>query len=516
MGGVRESATDSVQSAGEAPQRARGQASQAAQREAGRLVSPSPTRAGLTPEGVVALQRSAGNRKTRSFLVQGGRALARTAAEQEFAITHEGKVESVQEFVSGVPQLKDDDVDEFVLWNFLVDSTVVRRGHKATIDPVAQRWADELAADPNLGVRVIGYASVTGGVALNEDLARRRAESVRDHLVELGVSEDQIVIDSSGSRLPMDEGSSPQSLARNRRVEISKFVATTLAGSQADLDPGLNVQVTALKSQVSSNLKDRLDDDRIVFTLGPASVQATIQSSSFNPDIEVGAIQFVTSDVRRGAYSAADANGEVADFHAPPIAAIDYDHCLNAFAPCRDVALAKDPFSGDPGGAFTTVRPSPTPQDLLFLTSPHVAFPETVDVPGQGPAVFTAGQWQMTFTVLLVARKGSLVIPLGDHAEWDLDVGIRMIVGPDPKQLSRQLTTSVSVNSRTGVLATGAIPDIEQAMTRPTTDLRLAMMDRLCKPTILPLPGLGSTFDANLEQVQEELRRAAGQLLQGL
>lgn len=275
-----------------------------------------------------------------------------------------------------------------------MDSTVVRRGHRAVIDAVAQRWATELSADPNLGIRVIGYASVTGGVALNEDLAQRRAEAVRDHLVDLGVPEDQILIDSSGSRLPMDQGDSPQSLARNPRVEISKFVAATLAGSQAELDPTLDAQVTALKATVTASVEDQLRDGHIVFTLRPTVVQA--------------------------------------------------------------------PFSGTPGGIFTTVKPSPTPQDLLFTSGPHVAFPTRIDVPGQGPTVFTGAKWKMTLSVVLVARKGGLIVPLDARVDWDLDVSIRMIVGPDPKGLSRSLTTVVAVNSQTatGFLANGPIPDL--------------------------------------------------------
>ena len=187
------------------------------------------------------LQRTVGNRAAAALLSTGRDPelrLARSTAEQAFAFAHEGQVESTQIFAGGVPQESETDVDEFVLWNFLVNDTTVRKKHKEKLDPVAQRWAAELAADPRLRVRVLGYASVTGGAVLNDDLARRCAESVRDHLVGLGLSEDQIVIDSSGSRLPMDEGTSPQSLARNRRVEVSKFVATTLKSSLSESRTG--------------------------------------------------------------------------------------------------------------------------------------------------------------------------------------------------------------------------------------------------------------------------------------
>jgi outer membrane protein OmpA-like peptidoglycan-associated protein len=465
-----------------------------------------------------SLQRAVGNRAVGALLTAGRLQLARTPAEQQFALTHGGQVESVQSFINGVPQLKEEDVDEFVLWNFLVDSDVVRKGHKEKLDPVAGRWANELTADPNLGVRVIGYASVTGGSAHNEELARRRAESVRDHLVDLGVPEDQILIDSSGSRLPMDEGESPQSLARNRRVEVSKVVLTDVAQSQSDLDSGLDVHVSSMNITVDSGVDDSLLDDHIVFSLKPTVVQAVLQSASFEPDVEVGMLQFVTSDLRRGFYSAADASGEVLDFNAPPIAGTDYDHCLNAFAPCRDVTLAKNPFSGDPNSPFSTVRPSPGGQNLLFVTRPEVAFPKEIKVPGKGRAIFTAGQWRMTFTVLVLARKGTTVIPLDAIAEWDLDVSISMIVGPDPKNLSRQLTVTSSANgnANTGFLAVPPGFDIEAAMTRPTCNLRETLMDRLCKPTITVSADGATDIRDQIEQAEEELRRAAGRVLPGL
>ena len=464
---------------------------------------------------LIALQRAAGNRTVGAFVNARRRQLARTPAEQQFALTHEGQVESVQSFVSGVPQLNEDDVDEFVLWNFVVDSDVVRRGHKQALDPVAGRWANELTADPSLGIRVLGYASVTGANEHNEELALRRAESVRDHLVELGVPEDQILVDSSGSRLPMDEGDSPQSLARNRRVEISKVVLTSIAQAQSDLDPALDVRVSAMQMQVGGGVRDSLRDDHVVFSVRPTTVQAVIDSKSVVPDVEVGMLQFVTSDLRRGFYSAADADGEVLDFHAPPIAVADYDHCLNAFAPSRDVTLAKNPFSGDPRSPFSVVHPSPGPQQLLFVTEPEVAFPKTIEVPGSGPAIFTAGLWRMKLTVLVLARKGTSVIPLDGIGEWDLDVVISMIVGPDPKTLSRQLTIVSATNSNalSGFPITPAF-DLEQAMTRPTCNLRETMMDRLCEPTVTATIDAGADIRREIEEAEEELRRAADRVLQ--
>jgi outer membrane protein OmpA-like peptidoglycan-associated protein len=438
------------------------------------------------------LQRAAGNRAV-------GRVLARAASEQQFALTHEGQVESTQVFLGGVPQEAETDVDEFVLWNFLVNRTELRKGHKEKLDPVATRWASELTADPKLRLRVLGYASVTGGTALNEDLARRRAESVRDHLVELGVPEDQIVIDSSGSRLPMDEGTSPESLARNRRVEVSKFFATSLKSSLSDLGGGIDVRVEDLDIDTSAGLQDSTDDTQTTFRFGdvPQVIRARVRVVSGDPDLEVGFLQFATADFRHAGYSDADANGEVADFHVPPDTAIDYDHCLSDFGACRDVRFARLPFSevDAPGQPKRVARPSSRATTITFDTRPEAVFPNEIAISKGRRGILTAVLWKMQFKVLLVARKGEAIVVL-DQAEWEFRAAARMIVGPAPKQLSRSVTAVSEADGRSGFLATRPLPDVDRAMSMPTCTLRTRMMNQLCKPTISASPGgLGAEFD---------------------
>jgi outer membrane protein OmpA-like peptidoglycan-associated protein len=446
-----------------------------------------------------------------SVLARSPRKLARTGAEQQFALAHEGQVESTQVFVDGIPQENEEDVDEFVLWNFLVNSDVVRRGHKAKLDKVADRWAAELTADPLLRIRVLGYASVTGGTTLNDELSQRRAESVRDYLVGRGVPEEQIVIDSSGSRLPMDEGTSPESLARNRRVEISKFVATTVKDSLTDLGSGIEIKVRALDFAANTNLKDRVDGANVSFSLGKQRVRAQLEVKSSDPDVEVGFLQFVTKDVRLAGYNDADADGEVADFHVPPSSFTDYDHCLNAFGACRDVKFAKLPFSltNRSGEPRRTTGPGGSPVDIFFETEPEIVLPIHIAVPERGGGVLTQVAWKMQFTIALVARKGDMIVPLKEHVEWDLSTLISMIVGPVPKELSRSLRAISEVNSRTNFFATRPLPDVERAMSLPTCTLRERMMNQLCKPTVhVADGGIGEEFDAELQRAMRELEDA--------
>jgi hypothetical protein len=121
----------------------------------------------------------------------------------------------------------------------------------------------------------------------------------------------------------------------------------------------------------------------------------------------------------------------------------------------------------------------------------------------------------MTFTVLVLARKATTIIPVDAIAEWDLDVSISTIAGPDPKSVSRQLTVTSSANgnTNTGFLAVPPGFDIEAAMTRPTCNLRETLMDRLCQPTITVSAGGATDIRDQIEQAEEQLRRAAGSVL---
>jgi hypothetical protein len=324
---------------------------------------------------------------------------------------------------------------------------------------------------------------------------------VRDHLVSLGVPEDQIVIDSSGSRLPMDEGTSPESLARNRRVEVSKFFATSLKTSLSDLGGGIDVRVEDLDIDTSAGIQLVTTDKETTFRFGagPQVVRARVRVISGDPDLEVGVLQFATADFRQGGYSDADAGGEVADFHVPPDTAIDYDHCLSDFGACRDVRFAKLPFSqvDRPGDPLRRVaRPASTATTITFDTRPEAVFPNQIQISKGRRGVLTAVLWKMQFKILLVARKGEAIVPL-DQAEWEFRAAVRMIVGPAPKGLSRPVTAVTEANGRSGFFATRPLPDVDRAMSMPSCILRTRMMNQLCKPTISASPGgLGPEFDA--------------------
>jgi len=69
-------------------------------------------------------------------------------------------------------------------------------------------------------VRLEGHADERGSTEYNLSLGQRRAESVRNYLVGLGVSESKLRTLSYGEERPADRGHDEYAWAKNRRVEL--------------------------------------------------------------------------------------------------------------------------------------------------------------------------------------------------------------------------------------------------------------------------------------------------------
>lgn len=101
-------------------------------------------------------------------------------------------------------------------------------------DTALRGMASARRADCTTQVTVTGHTDSTGSVRRNRQLAQQRATAVRQHLVSLGVPQDEIVIGGAGE-------SAPQSASENRlnrRVTIV-FVASPRAPLPAAI-PAVN------------------------------------------------------------------------------------------------------------------------------------------------------------------------------------------------------------------------------------------------------------------------------------
>jgi peptidoglycan-associated lipoprotein len=85
---------------------------------------------------------------------------------------------------------------------------------------VVENNAKFLQANKQRKAQLEGHTDERGGREYNLALGQKRAESVRQALTLLGVSDAQVEAVSFGKEKPMDAGADEAALAKNRRVEI--------------------------------------------------------------------------------------------------------------------------------------------------------------------------------------------------------------------------------------------------------------------------------------------------------
>jgi outer membrane protein OmpA-like peptidoglycan-associated protein len=89
-------------------------------------------------------------------------------------------------------------------------------GSSAKLDMVV----DALRDLKDRSVIVEGYTDSTGPASLNQRISEQRAQEVKDYLVKHGISSDRVEARGLGSENPVDDNSTPEGRAANRRVEI--------------------------------------------------------------------------------------------------------------------------------------------------------------------------------------------------------------------------------------------------------------------------------------------------------
>lgn len=99
---------------------------------------------------------------------------------------------------------------------FDTNSAIVRPGLYSEID----RIASVLIKYPDTVIQVEGHTDSTGSESYNMDLSSRRAEAVKNLLVQKGVEPSRILTIAYGESKPIASNDSDYGRAKNRRVEI--------------------------------------------------------------------------------------------------------------------------------------------------------------------------------------------------------------------------------------------------------------------------------------------------------
>jgi len=77
-----------------------------------------------------------------------------------------------------------------------------------------------LTANPTFRLRIAGHTDNVGAYSANMDLSRRRAESVRDYLLNKEVSFGNMIVEYYGGTEPIADNSTPEGRKKNRRVDF--------------------------------------------------------------------------------------------------------------------------------------------------------------------------------------------------------------------------------------------------------------------------------------------------------
>lgn len=77
-----------------------------------------------------------------------------------------------------------------------------------------------IKANPRAKVLIEGHCDQRGSVDYNQGLGLRRAFSVKDHLVGLGIEESRLNWVSMGKAQPLEDGRTPAAHRANRRVQF--------------------------------------------------------------------------------------------------------------------------------------------------------------------------------------------------------------------------------------------------------------------------------------------------------
>ncbi len=99
---------------------------------------------------------------------------------------------------------------------FAFDSAALNMQAQATLDG----WAAYLKDHPNVRVRVEGNCDERGTREYNMALGQRRADSVKNYLVQHGVTADRITTVSYGEERPVCTEHNEACWAQNRRADI--------------------------------------------------------------------------------------------------------------------------------------------------------------------------------------------------------------------------------------------------------------------------------------------------------
>lgn len=101
--------------------------------------------------------------------------------------------------------------------HFAFDRAVIQDADRPTLD----RKVEILGAEPSIRIQIAGHCDVRGPAQYNQVLGMQRAEAAKRYLTGAGVATGRIDVVSYGESQPLDNGTTREAHARNRRAEFT-------------------------------------------------------------------------------------------------------------------------------------------------------------------------------------------------------------------------------------------------------------------------------------------------------
>jgi outer membrane protein OmpA-like peptidoglycan-associated protein len=143
--------------------------------------------------------------------------------------------------------------------------------------------ADKCRTTTRRFLRIEAHTDADGSDAFNQDLSRRRAETVRNYLESLGLSGVQLEVTPFGERRPAAANDTEEGKRLNRRVTVELWQRTQmtwLEGQVVDKETSEGIQATLILR--SRFLNDSLQTDTAGFFRAPVPDKIPVEVSLFS------------------------------------------------------------------------------------------------------------------------------------------------------------------------------------------------------------------------------------------
>ena len=114
------------------------------------------------------------------------------------------------------PALESGETLSFASIYFNSGSDVIQLISYGILDEVVSLLKD----NSGVTVQVVGHTDSDGSSSMNQDLSLRRAQSVKNYLIQHGIAPDRLSTSGMGESSPIASNSTPQGKAENRRIDF--------------------------------------------------------------------------------------------------------------------------------------------------------------------------------------------------------------------------------------------------------------------------------------------------------